>query len=344
MVNSTIDSRTKRLQLFQQVAEIAVKEVFSFIKKPKIKLLNYSENATFLVENLNNNQKYILRVARPGYHSREEIESEIFWQRSVAYHTDVEVSLPIPGADGNYVQPIKLVGDTDEYHTILFNFLDGEEPDVDDEEKLINIFEKIGEITAHFHNHIINNWEKFKDIKRHKWDLETIFGENPTWGKWEDGRGVTEERKQLFKQVENIIISRLTKFGKSKDRFGLIHSDLRHANLLVNHEKGIVQVIDFDDSGFSWYLYDLAASLTFIEHYPYVPKLIEAWKKGYKGIRQLSPEEEAEIPTFIMMRRLQILAWIGSRDNETADEMGEEYTVQTVKLAEEYINNFKDYV
>jgi hypothetical protein len=43
----------------------------------------------------------------------------------------------------------------------------------------------------------------------------------------------------------------MEKFGADHERFGLIHADLRLANLLVWQEK--TRVIDFDDCGFGWW-------------------------------------------------------------------------------------------
>jgi len=105
-------------------------------------------------------------------------------------------------------------------------------------------------------------------------------------------------------------MNRFIRFGKSPERFGLIHSDLRLANLLVENNR--ILVIGFDDCGFRWYLYDLATSTSFIEHKPHVPSLIQSWLRGYRKIRPLSKEVEIEIMTFIMMRKLQLLAWVGS--------------------------------
>ena len=39
--------------------------------------------------------------------------------------------------------------------------------------------------------------------------------------------------------------------------------------------QGAVKVIDFDDCGFSWYMYDAATPVSFYEHEPQVPELIE---------------------------------------------------------------------
>ena len=54
-----------------------------------------------------------------------------------------------------------------------------------------------------------------------------------------------------------------------------------------------------------------------------------------------SPEEEKEIPTFIMLRRMLLVAWIGSHsETDLAQEMGAEYTAVSCDLAENYLRQF----
>ena len=114
---------------------------------------------------------------------------------------------------------------------------------------------------------------------------------------------------------------RLQRYGQGADRFGLIHADLRLANLLL--EGPTTKVIDFDDCGFGWYLYDLGAALSFIEHRPDVPELVDAWVRGYRRVAPLAAADEAEIPTFILLRRLLLVAWIGSHaETDLAQSMG----------------------
>ena len=55
-------------------------------------------------------------------------------------------------------------------------------------------------------------------------------------------------------------------------------------------------VIDFDDCGFGWLVYDFAAAISFLEHDPIVPALQQAWIAGYATVAPLGAEEIAAIP------------------------------------------------
>jgi Ser/Thr protein kinase RdoA (MazF antagonist) len=125
--------------------------------------------------------------------------------------------------------------------------------------------------------------------------------------------------------------------GPLAGRHRLVHADTRLANLLVH--DGSVSVIDFDDSGFSWYLYDLGTAVSFFEHSPEVPALVDSWLAGYRRAGTLSAEDQAEIWTFIMFRRLLLTAWIGSHQGvDIAAELGAGYTRGSCDLAESYLS------
>jgi Ser/Thr protein kinase RdoA (MazF antagonist) len=119
-----------------------------------------------------------------------------------------------------------------------------------------------------------------------------------------------------------------------------VHADLRLANLLVDGER--ITVIDFEDCGFSWYLYDLACALTFNEGRPDVRELIEAWVAGYREVQPLSRADEEEIDTFLMLRRVMLSAYAGLRpDTELAEQMRTDgYSGETCALAEPYLGRF----
>ena len=57
-------------------------------------------------------------------------------------------------------------------------------------------------------------------------------------------------------------------------------------------------------------------------------------------MRTLSCEDEAALPTFVMMRRLLLVAWIGSHaETDLAKDMGTDYTAGSCELAEAYLSH-----
>ncbi|WP_052702757.1 phosphotransferase enzyme family protein [Paenibacillus beijingensis] len=323
------------LDFLNQIAQRAML-LYPVSSRSTIRLLNYSENATYLIEDTETGDRAILRINRPGYHIKEELEAELIWMEAIRSHSSIVVPEPITGSNGELVQLVSAGHDgQDPYHCVMFTFLAGSAPDEENESRLEIQFAKLGEITAHLHNHT-SMWKDSGQLSRPTWDYETMLGSKPKWGRWQDGLDMTPERVEVLKQAAGNVSQRLSRFGKTPDRFGLVHADLRLANLLVEDEQ--IKVIDFDDCGFSWFLYDLASALSFMEHKDCVPNLIRAWLKGYETVRTISDEEKEEIPTFIMLRRLTLVAWVGSHsDSETAQELGAEFTHKTVELAEQYL-------
>jgi Ser/Thr protein kinase RdoA (MazF antagonist) len=128
----------------------------------------------------------------------------------------------------------------------------------------------------------------------------------------------------------------LAAYGRTAQNFGLIHADMRLANLLVDGEQ--VTLIDFDDCGFCWFMYDFAAAISFFEDSPQVPALRARWLAGYARIRALSPADIGMIDTMILLRRMALLAWIGSHgETELAKAHAQNFARVTAELAARYL-------
>ena len=247
----------------------------------------------------------------------------------------VVVPEAVPAKDGSLVQTIEGDDLDQPRHAVMFTFLAGKEPA---DSTLVEGFERLGEITARMHAHA-RNWNPPADFKRHNWDEAAILGVQPLWGRWQEGMGVDRAVRQLLERMVEAILRRLAQLGRDRERFGLIHADMRLANLLV--EGDTTKVIDFDDCGFSWFIYDLATALSFLEERPVVPELIASWLKGYRKRLGVPEDVEREIPTIIMLRRLALLAWLGTRRHlDFAQGLGVGFTTDTCRLAEDYLRRF----
>lgn len=295
-----------------------------------VKLLTISENATFRVSNPSG-RDMIVRVHRPDYHSEAEILSELAWTEALRKDGVVVTPEAIPATNGSLLQSFS-DGETQRY-AVAFDFMSGKEPDA--ESDLVKWYGVLGEINARLHEHS-RAWARSPDFVRKKWDFDHILGSDAWWGDWRAALGLTQDGKAILERAHTALEARTAAFGYGPDRFGLVHCDMRAANLLVEGDR--LGVIDFDDCGFSWFAYDFAAAISFMEHEPIVPELMAAWLDGYRHTVPLPPEQEAALPMLVMLRRMQLTAWIASHaETPTAQALGSGYTDGTVALAERFL-------
>lgn len=322
------------LQRVSRCAENAIR-AYGCHPGSTVRLLNVSENATYLVDDPDQGQS-VLRVHRLGYHSEAEIESELAWMSALRAEAGVRTPRVLPALDGRHIVATTDPSTGERRNCVRFEFLPGSEP----AEHAVDHFDfaELGEITARMHRHA-KRWARPAWFTRFHWDYDAAFGRSARWGRWQDGVGVGPAEREVLGRLDTTLRHRLTAFGTGPERYGLVHADTRLANLLVN--DGTVSVIDFDDCGFSWYLYDVGTSVSFFEHQPQVADLVGSWLWGYRRVLDLPAKEEAEIWTFILFRRLLLVAWIGSHTAvDIARELGAGYTHDSCELAEGYLSRY----
>lgn len=299
----------------------------------EVTLLEVSENATFRADDPEAGQPIVVRVHRPGYHSRAEIESELSWISALRAADVVVTPQPLDRAAGGKIAAFDTPDGPRE--VVAFEFMPGTEPSPTD--NLTDSFRELGAINARLHDHT-RSWGRPDGFTRKTWTFDTTVGRTPLWGDWRAGPGLTPDGLAVLERTAKALERRLAAWGMGADRFGLIHADLRLANLLVS--DGRIAVIDFDDCGFGWLGFDFAAAVSFIETDPQIPALMAAWIEGYRSVAPLSEEAAAMLPVFVMLRRMQLTAWIASHsETSTAQEMGDTFTQDTVAMAERFLSD-----
>lgn len=305
-------------------------EEWGFSPDATLRLINISENATFLAEE--GDRRLALRAYRHGYHTAEEIRSELAWIAALRAEGLVATPAPMPGADGALLREIAHEGAV--LRLAAFAFIPGRSPAP--HEDLTGWFHELGAISARLHAHA-RGWARPAGFTRKSWTVETMLGRDGHWGDWRHALGLDAEGQAVLERAQATIAEALTHYGQAPHRFGLIHGDLRLANLLVDGRQ--LRVIDFDDCGFSWNMYDFAAAVSFFEHEPVVADLATAWVAGYRGIALLTTEDEAILPALVLLRRMLLLAWVASHaETPTAQEMGAGYTEGAVAMAARFLS------
>lgn len=297
-----------------------------------VRTLNISENATFKAVDPASGKQIILRVHRPGYHQPDEIQSELDWIHDLRCEGVVATPTPLPMDDGSYIGSMVAAGDVRK--VVAFEFMTGVEPEQG--ASIIPGFRELGAISARLHRHA-RAWRRPATFRRKTWNFETMLGSAPLWGDWREALGLTSEGKAILERASVELQKYLAAYGEGPERFGLIHADLRLANLLVDGDR--LGVIDFDDCGFSWFVYDFASAVSFFEHEPIVADLQSAWVEGYRTVEPLSDADVAALPTFVFLRRFLLTAWVASHaETPTAQSLGAPFTTGTIELAEAFLS------
>ena len=249
-----------------------------------IKLLQVSENITYLAEHTENtdespnsdldsrSRRVIVRLCRPAYHCEEELLSEIRWMLELQKQygeydedrqvcgrdkqSEVRFSLrqPLAGDDGQYLYQVEdRKGQV--YYGMLFTYLTGMPlEDLTLSEQTV-WFERLGEVTALLHTQT-KGWKEASELPRFHWNYETMIGRQAFWGDWREvfvpaqpiksGPGIPD----VLNRADRLIYQKLQEYGVNREKYGLIHGDLRGANLLIEEDR--LKIIDFDDCGFGW--------------------------------------------------------------------------------------------
>ncbi|MDR1997493.1 MAG: phosphotransferase [Candidatus Margulisbacteria bacterium] len=325
-------------KLFDDLARDALQK-YGLTPYWEAKLFLLSENITYAVTNKLSGDRLMLRISKPGYHPPEELLAEVVWVEHLRKTTAIVTPEPQKGLNGEYINFIQSSLSENIYTCVLYEFVEGGNPDESDENLMLRSFVDLGEINGYLHKDA-REWPQAAQLPRFQWDFDAILGKISRVGRWQDNPELDGEMIDLFGQCAAIIEKRLRKYGKNKNNYGLIHADLRLSNLLVDGMT--IRVIDFDDCGFSWYMFDAAAALSFIAHKPLAKHLLENWLSGYQKVLPIAKADRAEIDTLIMARQLSMLGWLGChQDSGPAKELNPGYTDGTVLMAEEYLRKHK---
>ncbi len=306
---------------------------YSWKASVKLSLMRLSENATFLVTELSESRpRRVMRVSRAGYHTAGEIQAEIEWLERLSRQNQVRTVRPIKNCQGSFLTGAEQAGQ--KYTCVLFEYLGGIHPDPSGDKTAVEDFRQIGRIAALLHRNA-GEWEESRFLARACWDYDHMVGTKGLFGDWRKCGELSPGESRFLEKICFRIRERLWEYGRTDDNYGLIHSDLRAANLLKDEDT--MQVIDFDDCGFGWHMYDLAASVSFLEAHPLVTDWIQAWMEGYRTVGVLGGRDIRQIPVFIMARRLQLLAWVTShQDSDPVKELYGGFAAGTVELARKF--------
>lgn len=282
------------------------------ISPNSIELAAHSENVVYKVVGADQ-REFALRVHRPGYHTLDELVAEQMWTAAV-HDYGIKVPQAFCTSGGNYYTAVK-IGTTTRY-VGLVEWLDGQpmsrildqEPDT---EFVTQHLQELGGIAGQLHNQAVA-WEIPETYIRHSLNIKGLLGESPFWGRFWDVPQLSTQQRNLLLTARSAIIDILDDYGENPATYSMIHADLHHGNLLVRTDG--IHVIDFDDAGFGWHIYDLAVALYYsYQDRPDFEDLKNALVRGYRAQRSISDSDLELLPLFLLIRSMASMGWVNAR-------------------------------
>ncbi len=282
-----------------------------------------------------------LRVHRSGYHQPEAIRSELVWMAHLAAN-GLKVPKPLANGDGAHLSEITMDGQV--YFVDLLIWLDGTPlgNSMDalgcSKPELAQIFFNLGAAMAQMHS-VSDAWTMPEDFVRHAWDREGFVGDNPFWGAfWNASELSAGQRDILFKVRRKAAID-LDTLQRAGADYGLIHADFVRQNILLAGTD--VRLIDFDDSGFGFRMYDLATALVKNRAEPHYDVIKASLFDGYRSRRTISEGDEQYLDLFLALRDFAYLGWMDARRGEPGvEERMPQIRAATMEAAHGFLETF----
>jgi len=323
----------------ERLLKLAYAALDSWNVKGGLSLIKQRENAVYKLET-ESGERFALRIHRANYHSDAALDAELTWIKALE-QSGIGVPAAIPTATGEFFAKISIPEVPEIRQVDLLAWVEGEqigsiEDGLPDDPATIRlIYQTIGQVAAKVHNQS-SQWVLPEGFERHAWDEEGLVGDNPFWGPfWELGV-LTKEQLGLIQSARAKVQTGLQAFGKAADDYSLIHADFVPENVMVDGDK--VQIIDFDDAGFGWHMFEIATALYFIQEDKNYVIARDALVEGYRQLRPLADEKLAQLPLFMTARGFTYLGWVHTRQGtETAVELTPWLVELSCKVCDTYL-------
>lgn len=299
-------NKAQQLAHLQRLAQIALAAYN--LSKATISPLRSGNNAVFKVETQLRRGKaaiYVLRVHRPGYRKIEETRSELRFLRGLRQEVGLSVPEPIPTANGDLLTFAGTESDNEPRHCSLLSWLEGQKRWPGEGLGLRGLY-RLGETLGHIHRYA-QHFIPSHGFQLPRWDADGLFTEASPYRPGPLKEFFSPADRGLFDVIEQRARAVFVRLGQGPEQFGIIHADFILGNCQFHGTQ--TQVLDFDDCGWGYFIYDLCPLLGNLKDYPSYRALRVAFLAGYRNIRPLPKEFEIYIDLFIAARHATSCLW-----------------------------------
>lgn len=242
-----------------------------------LRLIEARENAVFEIA-LPSGDRAALRLHRRGYQDAEAISSELWWCAELAT-LGLPIPRPITSQQGRALENL-----ASGRRASVVAWLDGValgaagQPFAEPIGVQIDRHFRLGQLLRRVHE-ASEGLVLPVGFTRPRWDVDGLVGEAPFWGRFWDHPAALPEQSSVLIAARDALRAELPRHAAAGGKSGLIHADVLRENVLVS-DAGL-SLIDFDDSGSGFFLYDLGTVLSQNQYEPARDALRDALMAGY---------------------------------------------------------------
>jgi Ser/Thr protein kinase RdoA (MazF antagonist) len=345
--------RDQQLELFTSAAREALARWH--ISGASLRLIALRSNAVFAVET--SDERYILRVNWPERKSLAFARSEAAWTADL-HRRGLRVAHALREPE------VVHVDDSPEMICTLIAYLDGEQilgADFTPEHAAAT-----GRLMAQLHA-AGQDFAPPPDFERFRLDFEGLFGARSIYKLDAGGEALLAPHRPVLDAVTSRIADIFARLDAEGGAFGLIHGDLKPDNMLFAAPDQ-PRLLDFDDCGYGYFLYEFAPLLLFVRP-PHAPPAVNppsprlrrpqgaaqrgrggkgvrghyhalksaAWE-GYTSLRPLPDWQFEALETLVAGRFVASCLWVASHHDHPA------YRDKAPAILAERVSRLKDFL
>jgi Ser/Thr protein kinase RdoA (MazF antagonist) len=264
------------------------------------RLIKNRENAVF--DMATPQGRAALRLHRVGYQSAAAIRSELWWVAALA-DAGIPVPAPLPTLAGETMITLP-----NGRICTAIAWVNGDPlgeagvPFTTTRHQQIAQHHALGALIARVHAATaaltLPAW-----FTRARWDKDGLTGENPFWGRFWEHPLLQPAESAALRTARDGLRAFLDQLPNPD--IGPIHADVLRENVLVDGTR--LSLIDFDDSGIGYRLYDLGTALSQNLEEPHFTDMRDALLDGY------SRATVSQVEHFVMARTMVSVGWAAPR-------------------------------
>jgi len=305
------------------------------LDRPEISYHGFDTNLLYRV-NSASGERFMLRLAYPGWRTLEDLQSEAMWLEAIRRDTSITAPVVILAASGEYVLPVGLPSIPQTWNVTLMSWVPGRT--LGHHLTAANLF-KMGELFASLHEHGAS-WQPpagFTTRRFEHWlsrgEPNRLLSDPPAVTLSEEVGALPAAWRDLLESMHRSVESAYAAIDRRDLR--VIHCDLWHDNIKLH--RGVLYPFDFEDTIWGYRCHDIAmAMLDLLESVgdQRYPCLLAAFRQGYTAHL---PWPDDPIEPFQIGRLLWKINWMANHLPMRLESMVEKH----VPVFENYVKTGK---